>query len=76
MKQFIKKTIIFVIPFCFVVLLVWIVDPLNYFGYNNIIPQNKKDEVFYDANHDMIKLGAKKKISLSQTNASCLKLLA
>lgn len=72
MKQFIKNTIIFVIPLCFVVLLVWIVDPLNYFGYNNIIPQNKKDEVFYDANHDMIKLGAKKKISLSQTNASCL----
>ena len=72
MKQFIKNTIIFVIPLCFIVLLVWIVDPLNYFGYNNIIPQNKKEEVFYDANHDMIKLGAKKKISLSQTNASCL----
>lgn len=67
MKQFIKNTIIFVIPLCFVVLLVWIVDPLNYFGYNHIIPQARKDSIFAEyAGNDLIKIGEKKKVNFRQ----------
>lgn len=67
MKQFIKNTIIFVIPLCFVVLLVWIVDPLNYFGQNDIIPQEKKDVIItHYSGRDMIKQGEIKKILFRQ----------
>lgn len=67
MKQFIKNTIIFAMPLCIVVLLVWIVDPLNYFGYNNIIPQEKKDVIItHYSGTDMIKQGEIKKILFRQ----------
>ena len=66
MKQFLKHIILFSIPLWLVVLFVWIVDPVNYFGQNDIISPKYKDEVFADANSNMIKLGAKKKILLSK----------
>lgn len=67
MKKFVKNTIIFSIPLCFVVLLVWIVDPLNYFGQNDIIPQEKKDVIItHYSGRDMIKQGEIKKILFRQ----------
>lgn len=72
MKQFLKHIILFSIPLWLVVLFVWIVDPVNYFGQNDIISPKYKDEVFADANSNMIKLGAKKKILLSKTDATSL----
>ena len=68
MKQFIKNTIIFAMPLCIVVLLVWIVDPLNYFGQNDIIPQEKKDVIItHYSGRDMIKQGEIKKMKYFMT---------
>lgn len=67
MKKFVKNTIIFSIPLWLVVLFVWIVDPLNYFGQNDIIPQEKKDVIItHYSGRDMIKQGEIKKILFRQ----------
>ena len=42
MKTLVKKIILFAVPLYLLVLVVWIIDPLNYFGQNNIIPQEKR----------------------------------
>ena len=62
------------IPFFIMVLIVWIYDPLNYFGNNNIIPQVQKNVVLdnYSGN-DMIKQGEIKKIffRLKRKDVNC-----
>lgn len=72
MKTLVKKIILFAVPLYLLVLVVWIIDPLNYFGQNNIIPQEKKDSIFADSISDMMTFGAKKKVAVSQTDATCL----
>ena len=63
MKNFLKHIILFSIPLWLVVLFVWIIDPVNYWGYNNIIPQELKNTVLSSyAGTDMIKQGEIKKI--------------
>lgn len=55
------------IPFLIMVLIVWIYDPLNYFGQNNIISQNRKNQVYDTTKIDMIEMGVNKKIQLSKS---------
>ena len=67
MKQFLKHIILFSIPLWLVVLFVWIVDPVNYFGRNNIISQERKNIVIDNySRRDMIKQGEIKKFSFKQ----------
>ena len=47
MKNFLKHIILFSIPLWLVVLFLWIIDPVTYFGQNDIISPKYKDEVFY-----------------------------
>lgn len=72
MKNFLKHIILFSIPLWLVVLFVWIVDPVNYFGQNDIISQARKESIFADSISDMMTFGAKKKVVVSQTDATCL----
>ncbi len=72
MKTFLKHIILFSIPLWLVVLFVWIVDPVNYFGQNDIISQARKESIFADSISDMMTFGAKKKVVVSQTDATCL----
>ena len=72
MKKFLVKTTLVSIPFLLMVLIVWIFDPLNYFGQNNIIPQERKDNFFLMPGKDMTKLGIQKKCSISKTTFNAL----
>lgn len=72
MKNFLKHIILFSIPLWLVVLFVWIIDPVNYFGQNDIISQARKESIFADSISDMMTFGAKKKVVVSQTDATCL----
>ena len=72
MKNFLKHIISFSIPLWLIVLFVWIIDPVNYFGQNDIISQARKESIFADSISDMMTFGAKKKVVVSQTDATCL----
>lgn len=72
MKNFLKHIILFSIPLWLVVLFVWIIDPVNYWGYNNIIPQELKNTVLSSyAGTDMIKQGEIKKIFFRSCSKDC-----